>query len=905
MNASVLRVLCLWLCVCCMLPRQGWGCAYDDSIDYNSRSLFRQDLVHLPQRAFFTMTFEKQPWPKRTEASNYAAWKALAPKSTDDDVHALVYMASQDDLQRLLAHITSTAQHTMQANAHNATAPKKQPFVMPLPGQFKNNRLVQALVQNNRADVVEYLSFIRSVAPITNVKEDDWEYRVPDPDAAYAFAKQAEDRFLTTQDTFLRLRYGFQALRLYYLLQDYNRAINLFEANTTSLPPEMEETYWMRSYYGGALFRTLRKPEALLQFAQVFMHSPRYMERGYTGAKWSIDQTDNFQKDTLPTFTEAMQRAATPAERQALLILGAYFETHDYADLPKRGGPLFTLMEEAASTGNIPPDLPLLISRFILKADKIVFDDLFVQSFLHTPEPDPTPVTKEQEEAQRLAKDIQEHQQATAQARAALGAMNPLVERVWAQAGAPHFWGAAAAHVSLMLGNVEETQQRLAKTHAQQPPQPIADQLHLTGTVLSAMYAPFTPEMENTLVADLNWLTQLSPKQATAKEQDKIAEDMIWRLGAARTILCSIASPRYANLHKPGSQFYALMAWQGIKKPANFPYWEKSSYNRYTQNWPVLDTGNGEATNYPPFSPKDYPALEAFTTASKTQLEAYLVEKSPITYSILHRNTKEGLRTSYMALSSENDADDNSQMLREPLRAFGWYKLPEQMPAPLNETFMIAEKNLPESVQALMQETPLGTLPAPLLQQFFTTLIQQVNHGAPYRAGKQNTEYALGLLMALPGEAGASALYTYGKFQYNQGYIEPTYRFPYEMTKETLPGYALLRAAKEWNDNVPIYRLMTAAEAFTNAAQKTANKEFGARALFMAHLATQLNKDVLYYSDRPAMALRKHASESPYFARLVQDYADTRFYQEARRQCSLLRDFSPTPPVKNAAAAQQ
>ncbi len=307
----------------------------------------------------------------------------------------------------------------------------------------------------------------------------------------------------------------------------------------------------------------------------------------------------------------------------------------------------------------------------------------------------------------------------------------------------------------------------------------------------------------------------------------------------------------------------------------------------------MLYLKDGDYTYVPLFSQQEYPALEAFMQAPKTPLEAYLVEKSPITYTIAHQDNAEGLRLRYLTLSSDEDTDDNSLLFREPQRAFGWNNPPESLPAPLNETVMVAESALPASVQALMQQTPLGSLPAPLLQQYFTTLTQQVNQGAPYLAGKQNTQYALGLLMALPGETGASALYAYGKFQYNQGYIEPTYRFPYESEKETLKGYALLQAAQPFNANIPNYRLKAAAEAFSLAAAQTANSELAARALFMAHLASQLNNDTYSSYQYDNTLLQKQANASPYFARLVTNYANTRFYQEASKQCSLLRDFSP------------
>ncbi|WP_462267309.1 hypothetical protein [Mucilaginibacter sp.] len=85
-----------------------------------------------------------------------------------------------------------------------------------LPDSLLNNTFLQALALGKHKDANTYYRFAKQVEPLANIACLSWEPVKKDTAALTAAAQQAQAQILTVKDKFIRLRYAYQAQRLFH-----------------------------------------------------------------------------------------------------------------------------------------------------------------------------------------------------------------------------------------------------------------------------------------------------------------------------------------------------------------------------------------------------------------------------------------------------------------------------------------------------------------------------------------------------------------------------------------------------------------------------------------------------------------------------------------------------------------
>ena len=271
----------------------------------------------------------------RGRAENIQDWKAVIPGSDAGDVEAFVYHSSLKDLQRLRARYDKGEKPT---------------------GITPSGRVEAWIFQTKNVAVLDYLIFAKEceayrgrVAPSDDSSngsagdaDDVWAYNKKSAEEGLRLALSAEQRLTVVSMDFLRLRYVFQALRLYHSMHEYARAVNLFRAQAESLMQSPLKTAgWCRAWYAGALYYQRDYAEALRQAALAERQSTAYPM--YTTARWAMRQE--------PGCVEAaVKLCATAQERLDVLSLVCLAEANS--------GQAVRLLQEAARSGlGVTPQL--------------------------------------------------------------------------------------------------------------------------------------------------------------------------------------------------------------------------------------------------------------------------------------------------------------------------------------------------------------------------------------------------------------------------------------------------------------------------------------------------------------------------------------------------------------------
>lgn len=145
-----------------------------------------------------------------------------------------------------------------------------------LPDTLKDNGFVKAILSRKYQDALAYFQFAKSVEPLATFSYSD--YWNPDPrDMEAMYDKGVEAEALAngqTKNQFLRLRYAYQAARMYHYSGTYDRCIDLYESLIAPLSTGSAIKGWCTSLYAGALRRMGQKEKAAYMFSRVFDTNP-------------------------------------------------------------------------------------------------------------------------------------------------------------------------------------------------------------------------------------------------------------------------------------------------------------------------------------------------------------------------------------------------------------------------------------------------------------------------------------------------------------------------------------------------------------------------------------------------------------------------------------------------------
>ena len=259
-----------------------WGksfaCGWDGG-DYYYYNLFSQEIMNDPVYRPFLLTYDTKYYPYETlRNGNIEEWQKYLGLSYDDTKY-LVFNSSRDDLQKL-------------TKGQNSADPKLA---------FANGEFAKKHKQ-----ALLYLAYVKYLEPYMRIIPDEdlevyywyWEetYEHNAGELDYDKVKTVLTRSWNAEkDDELKLRYGYQLVRLAHYTRKYQEAIDLFDQYVKPLNMRTELYYYALSQKAGALRGLGQTEQANREFIHVFTNSVDLKTVAYSSMTFGdVDSRINF-----------------------------------------------------------------------------------------------------------------------------------------------------------------------------------------------------------------------------------------------------------------------------------------------------------------------------------------------------------------------------------------------------------------------------------------------------------------------------------------------------------------------------------------------------------------------------------------------------------------------------------
>ena len=259
-----------------------WGksfaCGWDDG-DYYYFNLFSQEIMNDPVYRPFLLTYDTKYYPHETlRNGNIEEWQKYLGLSYDNTKY-LVFESSRDDLQKL-------------TKGQNAADPKLA---------FANGEFAKKHKQ-----ALLYLAYVKYLEPYMRIIPDEslevynwyWDevYEHNAGELEYDKVKTVLTRSWNAEkDDELKLRYGYQLVRLAHYTRRYQEALDLFDQYVKPLNMRTELYYYALSQKAGALRGLGQTEQANREFIHVFTNSVDLKTVAYSSMTFGdVDSRINF-----------------------------------------------------------------------------------------------------------------------------------------------------------------------------------------------------------------------------------------------------------------------------------------------------------------------------------------------------------------------------------------------------------------------------------------------------------------------------------------------------------------------------------------------------------------------------------------------------------------------------------
>lgn len=267
-------------------------------------NLFAQEIMKDPRYRPFLLTYENRFYPNEgVRNANIEEWQAFLGLSYDDTRY-LVFESSREDLQQL--------------TKGKSAADSRLSFATPeFVKKHKQSLLYLAYAK--------YLEPYMYIAPDEKSDDDNgyWWYGDGHEHDASELDYDKVKTVLTKSwaaesDNELKLRYGYQMVRLAHYTRRYAEAVKLFDQYVEPLGLKTEVYYYALSQKAGALSGMGEKEKANREFVRVFANSVDLKVSAYTSMTMGWDNQISFN--------EFVAGAANDNERNDIYFLMGYSE---------------------------------------------------------------------------------------------------------------------------------------------------------------------------------------------------------------------------------------------------------------------------------------------------------------------------------------------------------------------------------------------------------------------------------------------------------------------------------------------------------------------------------------------------------------------------------------------------
>ena len=279
---------------------KSFACGWDDG-DWYYYNLFSQEIMSDPVYRPFLLTYDTKYYTNDTlRNGNIEEWQKYLGLNYDDTKY-LVFKSSREDLQKL-------------TKGQKASDPKLA---------FANAEFVKKHKQ-----ALLYLAYAKYLEPYMRVIPDpelevyfwwwDEQYEHNAGDLEYEKVKTVLTRSWNAEsDDELKLRYGYQLVRLAHYTRRYQEAIDLFDQYVKPLNMRTEMYYYALSQKAGALRGLGENEKANREFIHVFTNSVDLKTQAYSSMTFG-------DRDSWANFNDFVAGAADDKERIEIYFMMGY-----------------------------------------------------------------------------------------------------------------------------------------------------------------------------------------------------------------------------------------------------------------------------------------------------------------------------------------------------------------------------------------------------------------------------------------------------------------------------------------------------------------------------------------------------------------------------------------------------
>lgn len=190
---------------------------------------------------------------------------------------------------------------------------KKQSLI--LPDSVLHNSMTNYFTNSRNLEALGYLLYAKQVEPNVTGNSDQWEIANRDSLKMANLIKNGQQLYNASSAPFIKLRYGYQVVRLAHYSSRYNEAIQFYDTYIAGNSTSSVLQPLSLALKGGALFKIGKTKEAAYLFSKAFSSSLAKRVSNYLGFKWSINsQTER---------KEYLEFCKTNEEKASMLSLFA------------------------------------------------------------------------------------------------------------------------------------------------------------------------------------------------------------------------------------------------------------------------------------------------------------------------------------------------------------------------------------------------------------------------------------------------------------------------------------------------------------------------------------------------------------------------------------------------------
>jgi hypothetical protein len=219
------------------------------------------------------------------EWANYLSIKAT-------DVKKVMYSLDSVSKAALLQHLSNSS---------------------PLPDSLASNTFLSAMKMFPGSEASRYLAFALEVESSANRNYDYWDPAPIDTTALFTAANTALNTAESTRDSFIKLRYYYQAQRLWHYGHDYEKARNVYEQHIEKTTSKSHVKGWALSFKAGEDRWLGDTTQAAFIFSKIFADYPERRVQAYL----------NYYYLHTP-FNDVLQLANTPQEKANLYAIRGF-----------------------------------------------------------------------------------------------------------------------------------------------------------------------------------------------------------------------------------------------------------------------------------------------------------------------------------------------------------------------------------------------------------------------------------------------------------------------------------------------------------------------------------------------------------------------------------------------------